>query len=88
MEHYKGVKMNKKILWAVAFIVLTFGIMSALIDIAVNNGSPAKGYKIKIKETIYETESYIMDGEYIVFTDEFGREVEVHKNFVSVEEVR
>lgn len=88
MERNKGVRMNKKILWIAAFIVLAFGIMSALIDIAVNNGSPAKGYKIKIKETVYETNSYIIDGEYIVFTDEFGRDVEVHKNFVSVEEVR
>ena len=80
--------MNKRIIFQLFSLALFLAVAVLAVNLAMKNATPAKGFKIKIKEVVYETDSYIMDGEYIVFTDEFGREVEVHKNFVSVEEVR
>ena len=52
------------------------------------NSTPPKGYRITIREITYDVDYYIMDGEYIVFSDEYGRQIEVHKNFATVSEVR
>lgn len=80
--------MNKRIIFQLFGLVLFLAVAVLAVNLAMKNATPAKGFKIKIKEVVYETDSYFMDGEYIVFKDELGREVEVHKNFVNIEEVR
>ena len=80
--------MNKKIILRILGITVFLGMFVLLANLAIKKQGPAKGYKIKIKEVVYETNTYFIDEDYIVFQDEFGRDIEVHKNFVSIEEIR
>ena len=80
--------MNKKIILRTLGTIAFLGMFVLLMNFAVKKQGPAKGYRIKIKEVVYETNTYIIDEDYVVFQDEYGRDVEVHKNFVSREEIR
>ena len=80
--------MNKKIVMKALGIILFLGVFALLANLAIKKQGPARGYRIKIKEVVYETNTYIIDEDYVVFQDEYGRDVEVHKNFVSIEETR
>ena len=80
--------MNEKPKFIIPLALAFLAVTSLVVRIAIKDSTPAKGFKIKIKEVVYETDSYFMDGEYVICKDELGREVEVHKNFVTIQEVR
>lgn len=80
--------MNKNFILKSLTILSFLGLIVLLLNFAIKKQEPPKGYRIKIREVVYFSDTYFLDGEYIVFRDELGRDVEVHKNFVSVEEVK
>ncbi|RRD39286.1 hypothetical protein EII29_07720 [Leptotrichia sp. OH3620_COT-345] len=79
---------TKRFIWESLALVTFLAAINIILIFVIKKQDPPKGYKIRIKEVIYYVDTYIMDGEYLIFQDEFGREVEVHKNFVSIEEIK
>ena len=80
--------MKKKLILGSLFFGIFLSGMALTLNYIEKNTSPPKGYRIKIHEVIYNVDYYFMDGDYIVFTDEYNRPVEIHKDFATVSEVK
>ena len=80
--------MSRKIIIGTLILLSFLGGAIVMMNQIRRNSTPPKGYRITVHEITYDVDYYIMDGEYIIFSDEYNRTVEIHKNFATVNEVR
>ena len=77
----------KQITWTLALVML-IGCSVLVFKQMEKSAVPPKGYKISVNGVIYNVRQFYIDGEYLKFTDDYNRPIEIHKNFATVSEVR
>ena len=80
--------MKKKLILGSLFFGIFLSGMALTLNYIEKNTSPPKGYKISVNGVIYNVDYYFIDGEYLKFTDDYNRPIEIHKNFATVSEVK
>ena len=80
--------MARKFIIGSLILISFLGGTAVMLNQISRNSTPAKGYKITIHEVTYTVNQYFIEDEYLIFSDEYGRQIEVHKNFATVSEVR